>query len=763
MQSDGTPWRRRSRPRGDAFARLALTMARHRRRVLACWLVAAAAGLIGLPHLLDTLAAPSVAVAGSESEQASEILGNSLPTLGDEQVIAVFHSPAHRTTDPEFRSALAAGRRALARERSVSGVVQLPMAGDPAPATVLPEAMEPLRALTRDDHIAYVLVGVTGDERQRQRQAPVLQTVVDEATRAASAGTVQGYLVGVSAFSNAVQQAQIRDATRIELVAVPVAMLVLLIGLWAPVAALVPMLVAGASIATTLGLFALLADTLSVDGTVLIAVDAVGLGIGIDYAMFVMNRYRENLAGGATPEQALSRAAATTGRTVVYSGLLLLLAVTTLFVVRWDVFTQLTIGTIAVIAVTSTASVTLLPALLAAATEWLEWRPRWMARWTPFTARDRGGLVRWTDHVTRHPLPYAIGITAGLLLLAAPVQTLRLGVDLEQQALAGTPFLTGRTISDTDIPGLSGMVTIVLPRGPVDGAPAPGPVLAALRADPEVAAAAVLDNRADLTAFVVVPEHPLDSPLTARLVERIRVEILPTTTPPGTTALVGGSSALVADVLAEIAHKQWWVIGMALAVMFVVLTITLRSVLLPVKAMVMTLLATGAAFGLIALLFQGGAGGGAAGSGLIWPQVPLVLCAILFGLTTDYELFLVRRIQEEYLVTGDNRRSIAVGLQSTARPISLAAVIIAVAFGSLVLSSFGSVRAAGFAGAFALIIDATLIRLILVPALMQLFGRWNWWFPTWPRSAPIRRRRRPPSKGGDAVRHNDDSELTEVR
>ncbi|WP_378737689.1 MMPL family transporter [Nocardia brasiliensis] len=733
----GTPWgRSRFGPSGDPFARLAITMARHRRRVLAVWLLAATAGLLGLPHLLGSLVAPSVAVTGSESQRAAEILSAGLPTVGDEQVIAVFHSSTHRTTDKEFRSALVAGRQALAKQRSVSGVLQLPMAGDPASVPTWPE-LEPLRTLTRDDHTAYVLVGVVGDERQRQQQSPMLQTVVDEAARGASAGTTQAYLVGVSAFSNAAQQAQIRDVTRIELAAVPLAMLVLLVGLWAPVAALVPMLVAGASIATTLGLFALLADVLSVDGMLLIAVDAVGLGIGIDYALFVMIRYRERLAAGESPEQAIGTAAATTGRTVVYSGVLLLLGVTTLFVVRWNVFTQLAIGTLAVITVTSVASVTLLPALLTSLTDWLERRPRWMSQWALSAARDRRRLGRWAEHVTSHPWPYVVGITAGLLLIAAPTPALRLGIDIESRALAGTPYLTGRILSDPDIPGLSGMTTILLPRPANTPEPDTGPLLAALRADPEVAAATVIDNDEDLTTFVVIPEHPLHSPLAARLVERIRAEILPTTTPPGTTALVGGSSALVVDILNETGNKLWWVIGMVLTLMFVVLAVTLRSVLLPFKALAMSLLATGAAFGLIVLLFQRTAGddvSGVTSSGLIWPHVPLVLFAILFGLTTDYELFLVRRIQEEYLTTGDNRGSIVVGLQATARPISLAAVIIAVAFGSLLVSSIGSIRAVGFAGAAALIVDATLIRLVLVPALMQLLGRWNWWFPALPAS-----------------------------
>lgn len=220
-----------------------------------------------------------------------------------------------------------------------------------------------------------------------------------------------------------------------------------------------------------------------------------------------------------------------------------------------------------------------------------------------------------------------------------------------------------------------------------------------------------------------------------RLVQRIRTQIVPAAAPPGHSALVGGSSALVTDLLAETSAKLWWVIGCVLAMMFALLVVVLRSLLLPLKAILMSLLATGAAFGSTVLLFQGNGGDNVsdlAGPGVIWPQVPLVVFVLLFGLSTDYELFLVRRIQEEYRATGDNRRSVAIGLRRTARPISLAAAILAVAFGSLLVSDVSGLRVFGFAIAVALIIDATMVRLILVPALMQIMGRWNWWFPALP-------------------------------
>ncbi|WP_167829106.1 MMPL family transporter [Nocardia brasiliensis] len=681
------------------------------------------------------MVSPSIEVEGSESQRATEVLGAALPSLGNDAMIAVLNSETRRAVDTEFRAALGAGMAALGEENGVSGVVSLPLIGDPRPAPVLADTFEPLRPLFRDEHTAYLLVGLSGNDQERQDRVPAQQRVIDDAVQAASGGTVRAYLVGISAFGQAVQQAEIADLLRIELVAVPVAILVLLIGLRAPVAALVPAGMAGAAVLTALGVFALLDDVLRVDGMLLVGTNAVGLGVGIDYALFVMNRYREELSGGAPPERAVATAAATTGRTVVYSGLILALACTSLFLVRWPVFAQAAVGVMVVTAAALAASVSLLPAALIPLTRWLEWRPRWMPEQVPgrkakVEGRDR--LARWAAHLMRRPWRYAIAVTAGLLLAAVPMADMQLGINLERRALAGTPDRIGQEIVDRDSPGLTSTLLVVVQRPADTAAPDTGPLVDALRADAEVAGASVIDDGVAVQAVIVVPRHLPDSPAVVRLVERIRTQIVPAAAPPGLPVLVGGSSALVADLLTETSRKLWWVVGCVLTMMFVVLVAVLRSVLLPLKAILMSLLATGASFGLTVLLFQGYTGDDVvdpADPGLLWPQVPLVVFVLLFGLSTDYELFLVRRIQEEYSATGDNRVAVATGLQRTARPISLAAAILAVAFGSLLVSDINGLRAFGFAIAAALIIDATVIRLVLVPALMQIMGRWNWWLP----------------------------------
>ncbi|MFI6173232.1 MMPL family transporter [Nocardia sp. NPDC051052] len=727
--------------RGDPLAQLGVLAARYRYRVFAAWLIAVVISLLGLPCLFASISSPPIEVAGSESQQAGAVLRAGMPSFGNEQMSAVLHSNTLRTMDPAFQAAIDGAMAAMGSQDGISGAVLLPVVGDPKPTPAMPETLEPLRPLLHDEHTAYILVGISGDDRKRQDLIPVEQAAIDQATRAASGGAVRTYLIGASAFGQAVQKAEVSDLTRIELVAVPAAIVVLLLGLRAPVAAAVPLAIAGAAVLTTLGLFTMMRGVFPIDGMLLIGVNATGLGIGIDYALFVTNRYREELGAGAGPEQAIRTAMSTTGRTVLYSALILLLACTTLFMLRWHIFVMAAIGIMVVIAVTLVASMSLLPALLVSLTRWVEWQPRWVSKRAPLDDRGaHGWLARWAQHLMRHPWPYTVAVTAGLLLTATPMPSMTLGFDAESRALAGTQFLTGVAIADRDVPGMGSTVTMLLSRPAGTDEPDTEPLLAALRADPEVAAASKMDNGVDVTAVLAIPKHLPTSPKVVELVRRIRADIAPTTAPPGLQWYVGGPSALISDILSEVSAKLWLVVGCVLALMFAVLACMLRSLVLPLKAILMSLLATGASFGLTVLVFQRDVGDQASGlvsQGLIWPQVPLIVFVVLFGLSTDYELFLVRRIQEEYLVTGDNRGSVAIGLQSTGRPITLAAVILAVGFGSLLVSQINGLKAFGFAIAVALIIDATLIRLILVPALMQIMGRWNWWFPRLP--AAVRR------------------------
>jgi RND superfamily putative drug exporter len=645
--------------------------------------------------------------------------------LGNEVQLAVLHSPTLRAADPAFRAAVEASTRALAGCPGISGVIPLPAAGDPDPPPLLVEELAPLGLLSHDEHTVYMVVGTVGADRLRQDQAPAQRAAADGAARAASGGAVTAYLLGASPFGQAAQQVEVSDLGRIELVGVPLAMLVLLLGLRAPVAAAIPMVVAGAAVLATLGLFALWSGAFQVDGMLVIGVSAVGLGAGVDYALFVVSRFRDELASGAAVESAVARALTTSGRTALYSGLIVALASASLFLVRWHVFTEFAVGMMAVVAACVAATLTLLPALLASAAGRVEWRPRWM--WRP-SAIGRDRLARWARHLMRRPWPYIVGVTAGLVLLASPATGLALGINLERPALADTPFGRGQAVLERDVPGYAGLVELVV-RHPAQ--PGLAGLLEALRADSEVSAAVALDNHAGLTFVAVIPRQPGDTPAVVQLVHRVREAIVPATLPPGADVSVGGIGAMAADIASEVRGRAWQVVGVVLGLMFALLVWMLRSVLVPVKAIAMNLLATASAIGVTTWVFRPSPDSEA----IVWPHVPLVVFVLLFALSMDYELFLVRRIQEEYQASGDNTSAVAAGLQRTARPIALAAAILAVSFGSLLMSELSALRQLGFAIPVALVIDATLIRLVLVPALMQIMGRSNWWLPSFRRSA----------------------------
>jgi putative drug exporter of the RND superfamily len=652
--------------------------ARNRWPVLSAWLTAVVLSLLSLPQLLSSMGAPSPAIDGSPSSRASALIAAQVPQLGQEQLFLIVRSERHTVGDPAFDAAIAAAAGALRADPGVASVLALPKPGEPG-------ALAALAGVYRDPHNAYALVGVVGDGSARQLNVPRQR---DAAAAAVPAG-FEAMLLGESTVNYDLRGVELADLARAELIAVPLALLILLLGLGSLASAAAPLVLAGASVTVTLGIFGLLAPAAGFDVVLLTIVCMVGVAVGIDYALLVVSRFREELGLGAPPERAAATAVATAGRTVLYSGLVVMLASGSLLSVRSQVFREFAFGTALVITVTLVAVHTLLPALLVLGARWLRGR------------RDEGNLrwARWARHLMRHPWRYTVAAAVILVLCAAPALDLRLGVDFGRSAIVDTP--SGRALQVVDRDGLSGAagsINVVLPRE--------DPALAdRLRADPAVAAVASLDDE----ILVVLPKAAPDVSDAVGLATRVRDQL-----PEG--ALMGGPGGLLLDVTEETAGKFWWVVGFVLGLSMLLLTVILRSIVLPLKAILMNLLATSAALGLTVLVF-----------GSIQVHLPLVIFTVLFGLSMDYEVFLVRRIQEEYRRDGDNGAAVAEGLRRTARLITVAAAIMVVVFASMVASRALELRQLGFALAAAVIMDATVIRLVLVPALMQLLGRWNWW------------------------------------
>ena len=461
----------------------------------------------------------------------------------------------------------------------------------------------------------------------------------------------------------------------------------------------------------------------------------VGLGVGIDYALFVLARHREYLGRGMEPREAAGWAVATAGRPVLFAGATVVVSILGMAAANVPFMTMGGIAVSIVVTVMVAASVTLLPAFLGVAGPRLARAGRF-ARRRARSAPDvpAAGWRRWIEHVNRHPVPYALA-AAGLLVAAAlPVFGLRVGLPDDGSLPASrTERRAYDLVAEGFGAGTNGPFVIA-----VDTAGAPGVVdrlVTAVAADPGVASVAPpqVDRDTGIASLVVFPTTGPQQRATADTVARLRADVLPGVVGAGpASAHVGGAAAALSDVGKRTSERLPLFIGAVLAVSFVLLLLVFRSVLVPLKAVLMNLLSIGAAYGVLVAVFQWGWGARLIGLESTVPIVsfiPMFLFAILFGLSMDYEVFLLSRVREEYLRTGDNATAIVRGVSSTARVITSAALIMVAVFLSFAVANDPSTKMFGFGLATAIFVDATVVRMVLVPATMTLLGRANWWLP----------------------------------
>ncbi|QES04264.1 MMPL family transporter [Streptomyces venezuelae] len=478
----------------------------------------------------------------------------------------------------------------------------------------------------------------------------------------------------------------------------------------------------------------------------------VGLGVGIDYALFVLARHREYLARGLDPREAAGRAVATAGRPVVFAGGTVVVSILGLAVANVPF---MTVGGFAVSIVVLTmvvASVTLLPAFLGAAGPRLAragrigrigralrtGKPgRFARRRDPVAgAAPVAGWRRWIGHVSRHPVPYAVG-AAGLLLTATlPVFGLRVGLpDDGSLPQSRTERRAYDLVAEGFGPGING--PLVIAADPAGDPAVLDRLVGAVAADPGIASVAptLIDRPTGIATLVVFPTTSPQDEATADTIARLRTDVLPTAVGQGPArAHVGGAAASLSDVGRRTSERLPVLVAAVLAMSFLLLMLVFRSVLVPLKAVLLNLLSIGAAYGILVAVFQWGWGGALIGLEATVPIVsfiPMFLFAILFGLSMDYEVFLLSRVREEYLRTGDNGTAIVDGVSGTARIITSAALIMVAVFLSFVVADDPSTKMFGLGLATAIFIDATVVRMVLVPATMTLLGRTNWWLPKW--------------------------------
>ena len=619
-------------------------------------------------------------------------------------------------------------------------------------AEVTEQAAAIARRQAGDASITTVPLAVSGDQDQI---ADLAADFRDELGTEPRSG-VQPYLVGQQALWAGMQDLAQEDLEAAETTGFPIVLVILLAVFGSLAAAALPLALGFASVGVTGAVIYFLSQATEMSVFVTNVASMIGIGVAVDYSLFVLARYREEVRAGARPVDARRTALSTSGLAVAFSGVTVIIALAGLFLIDSTTIRSMAMGAIVVVAVSILAAVTLLPvlmrllgrrayargrvavtaALLARAIRNRRRRPGSTA---PGAVR-RGFWERWTAAISRRPWVAALATGAVLLTLAIPALSLEFGDGALRQVPADNPTRVGAELAaDQQGPGAAGPAQILVDfdRGTAGSAAnrkALGAYLADLRRDPEVARTTPPQPSRDGSAALITvqPRHDAESPQADRLVDRLRADHGPLAGVANVN--VGGATAATDDFKDLVAGSMWKILVFVLVFSYLVLLVLLRSVLLPLKAVLMNLLSVGAAYGVLVAVFQWGWLDGVLGYdslGYINSMTPPFLLAIVFGLSMDYEVFLLSRIRERYEATGDTKTAVAQGLRASAATISSAALIMVAVFGVFASTGTPSIKEIGLGLSVAIALDATLVRLILVPATMELMGRWNWWLPGW--------------------------------
>jgi RND superfamily putative drug exporter len=683
---------------------------RHRWITLFAWL----AGVACLITLWTAFGAPAQDnFSGSDPGQS--LLNKHFPhASGDTLTLAI--DSAAPLSDPATRARVEAALAPFARAEHVTSVT------------------DPYRVpgrLSRDGHIAFATVQFdVGSTKISNAEALAL---MHDATAAS------GHGITFSLGGDVVDLAETPYGGPTDGIGVSAAAVILLIAFGSFLAMGLPIATALLGIAGGLSLIGLLGHIFPAPSFSPIIAAMIGLGVGVDYALFIVTRFREGLLAGRTPEDAAVTAMRTSGRTVLIAGATVVIGMMGLLVLRQPLLTGVAIAAAATVAMVLLGSLTLLPALLGFSGTRLAKRSRLLGR-----RRDRSATAgrsanipaaqRWAGVIQRRPVLAAVVSTGILLALAAPALGMKLNFPDESSQARGTMgYASYATMARGFGPGFDAPVIVAA------ALPSPGASTARLAAaighTPGVAAVTPAVRSADGKAVMLVayPATGEQDPATNTLVNHLSTGVIPAATAgTGIRAYLTGPNAGGVAFANLIGQRLLWLIAVVVLLSMLLLTVMFRSVTIAVKAAVMNLLSICAAYGVLVAITQDGVLRQVFGfpeNVPVTTWVPIFLFVILFGLSMDYEVFLLSRIRESYDATGDNAASVAFGLGRTARVITAAAAIMIVVFLSFVAGGNVSVKQIGLGLAVAVLIDATLVRMVLVPAVMELLGKANWWLP----------------------------------
>ncbi|MFD3312125.1 MMPL family transporter [Streptomyces sp. NPDC058694] len=700
------------------MAALARWCVQHRLVAVLLWLLAFG-GITAAAAVTGTAYSNDYEAPGTESGRASQLLQDGFPGLGGDSDTVVWHTTSGTVRAADVEQTMS---------HTLDEIADLPGVA----AVASPYKGHGADQISGDGRTAYATV--TFDDPAEDIDQGEATAVVDTA-KAAETDGLQVELGG-----QAVALTESSGGHIAEVVGVIVAAVVLFLAFGSLAASLLPIATALVSVGTAYAGIALLGHAMTVADFAPMLGMLIGLGVGIDYALFIVTRHRRGLKRGLSVEEAARNAVATTGRAVVFAGATVCIALLGMLILRLGFLNGVAIAASLTVVLTVAASVTLLPALLSfIGMRALSRRERRrLDEHGPQPEIPTGLAARWSAFVEKHPKLLGGVALAVIALLAIPTFSLHLGTsDQGNNPETATTRQAYDLLADGFGPGLNGPLTLVTH---VDGAQdrvALDNLDATLRATEGVRTATpVTYNNAGDTAYLsVVPTSSPQSERTSDLVDRLRDDVLPRAEAGTTLDLqVGGMTAGYDDFAAVIVGKLPLFVGVVIGLGCVLLLLAFRSVGIPLKAAAMNIAAVAASFGVVVAIFQWGWGSellGLGRAGPIEPFLPVIMVSVLFGLSMDYQVFLVSRMYEEWLETGDNRRAVRVGLAETSRVINSAAVIMISVFLAFVLSGDRVIAMFGIALAAAVALDAFVLRTLLVPALMHMLGGANWWLPRW--------------------------------
>ncbi|MBQ0865306.1 MMPL family transporter [Streptomyces smyrnaeus] len=693
---------------------------RRRLIVLLLWL-AALGGAVTASSLIGSSYSDDYGAQGTESGQAAQRLESAFPDRAGGSDTIVWH-----TDGTTVRAAAVQERMA----ETLREVEQLPGVA----SVQSPYSPQGGGQISEDEHTAYadLTFDKPTDELGKEKVQRVVATIQDASD--ADIG------LQAEAGGSGVAAAEAPKAHLAEAIGLAAAAIVLFLAFGSLAATALPLITAVVAVGTAAAGIGLLSQVMTVAEFAPMLGMLIGLGVGIDYALFIVTRHRRGLRAGLPVVEAARRAVTVSGRAVVFAGATVCIALLGMFILRLDFLNGVAIAACLTVLLSVAASITLLPALLGfIGMRALSRRERrQLTEHGPRPDRPTGFAMRWSAFVERHPR--LLGAVAAVLMavLALPALGLHLGTsDQGNDPAASTTRQAYDMLADGFGPGTNGPLTLV---GELDGA---GDKLAfdhlrgEIRDTPGVAQVSgpEFNGSGDTGVITVVPDSSPQSRSTSDLVDRLRSDVLPQAEEGSTMeVLVGGTTAGHDDFADIIVGKLPLFAGVVIGLGCLLLLLAFRSIGIPVKAAVMNIAAVAAAFGVVVAVFQWGWGSellGLGSAGPIEPFLPVIMISVLFGLSMDYQVFLVSRMYEEWRLTGDNRRAVRVGLSETSRVINSAAVIMISVFGGFVLSGDRLIAMFGIALAAAVALDAFVLRTLLVPALMHMLGGANWWLPQW--------------------------------